>query len=86
MPYQVAIRRNADGVARVHNVPNFDWDEDAAWMWTEGNYSCDCNRALFFAWAAGDDAPEDRECTDGLFTAVYAELPDGTPVVVDLET
>jgi hypothetical protein len=30
-------------------------------MWAEGNYSCDCNRALFFAMAV-DEEDTDVSC------------------------
>jgi hypothetical protein len=37
-----------------------DYTELAAdYMWTEGNYSCDCNRRLFMARALGEPEPED---------------------------
>ena len=34
------------------------------WQWTEGNYSCDCNRKIFF-----DDIgyQEDVDCSEGLY-------------------
>ena len=32
-------------------------------MWTEGNYACDCNRALFFLGGGSDDVP----CTETRF-------------------
>ena len=35
--------------------------EGIEYMWTEGNYSCDCNRELFIKRQQGEDAP-DREC------------------------
>jgi len=37
-----------------------DYDYDAAdFMWTEGNYACDCNRRLFMARALGAEEPKD---------------------------
>lgn len=37
-----------------------DYTELAAdFMWTEGNYACDCNRRLFMARALGTDEPKD---------------------------
>ena len=29
------------------------WDEDDEFLWSEGNYACDCNRGHFFARALG---------------------------------
>jgi hypothetical protein len=39
---------------------------DALYIWTEGNYACDCNRHIFFErfW---DREPDDRECSDGRY-------------------
>lgn len=38
---------------------------ELAWftfLWSDGNYSCDCNRALFFADANGEARPSDPPC------------------------
>lgn len=48
----VYIRRNSDRVVR--DVLEPDW-ETADFCWIEGNYSCDCNRYLFFERAEGGD-------------------------------
>lgn len=43
-----------------------DGSGPALFIWTDGNYSCDCNRALFFLRAAGDDEDWDAiVCGDG---------------------
>lgn len=36
-------------------------DEPFIWIWEEGNFACDCNRALF----SGDG---DIECSDGKYS------------------
>lgn len=42
-----------------------DYPEDAAiWMFTEGNYSCDCNRSLFIRRQFGEDAIPELSCGD----------------------
>jgi hypothetical protein len=46
--YSVTIIRNSDG-ERATISHDGDWDEGAEFIWSEGNYSCDCNRAIFFA-------------------------------------
>ena len=42
-------------------------DDDGTFIWDEGNYGCDCNRALFLARAKGLDEPsiEDTPCNTG---------------------
>lgn len=78
------------GEMRTHSGPAYGMTASGAdFMFREGNYSCDCNRALFFARAIGEAEPWDRECSgakneflvtsvrlDGV--AVYGEeLPEG---------
>ena len=36
-----------------------DHEDLGEFMWTDGNYSCDCNRALFHARARGAPDPEE---------------------------
>lgn len=50
----VDITRTADGVTRRHTLHDVD-REGARFMWTDGNYGCDCNRHLWFERAAGRD-------------------------------
>jgi hypothetical protein len=66
----VEIVRLADGAVRrmpLAKASGLDWTEEGSdYMWSEGNYACDCNRALFFARAAGEPDP-DRPCGDSAF-------------------
>lgn|SRR5687768_1587123 len=63
----VEIRRNSDGVVRRYVDEH--WLSD--FIWSEGNYACDCNRHLFFERAGGNepysdpDYPNPDDCTDG---------------------
>jgi hypothetical protein len=64
------IRDNATGVVREHESHEtmMDGDPDPGdFIWSDGNYSCDCNRRLFFARAAGEDEDWDGGCSDGLY-------------------
>jgi hypothetical protein len=49
----------------VRVVP-VDWT-DNDYMWSEGNYACDCNRALFFARAKGGELDPPRSCSRGKY-------------------
>ena len=63
----VEIRKNADGVVRKYVDP-YPWGEGSDYLWSDGNYGCDCNRYLFFMRAAGEDEGEliaDRCGDDG---------------------
>ena len=48
-------------------------DDNVKFLWTEGNYGCDCNRGLFFHRAKG--LPDtDNPCNEGLYAVT---LDDG---------
>jgi len=64
-PCKVYIRRNSDGLIRCYE--ELDWHEDSEYpyfIWSEGNFACDCNRYLFWCRAAdepeSEDGPEHR--------------------------
>lgn len=89
----VTIRRNADGEVRVAHLPNSaairpDPDGYPDYYWSDGNASCDCNRARYWHLGDGSEAPEDTPCGDDGYTVlsitqdddptvVYAEEPSG---------
>lgn len=81
--YRVLLRNNNTGEERWHHT-DIPWEDHTWSMWTLGAYGCDCNRHLLFERAAGRE-PEDDECGCGStrYTAVYAELPDGTREELD---
>jgi len=43
----IEILRVSDGAVRSY-LDESPWGIDCEFMWSEGNYSCDCNRAKFF--------------------------------------
>lgn len=65
MSYTVHIRKNATGETRVY-LEAMPWEEQTERMWSEGNYSCDCNRHLLLERAGGRQ-PELEEGGDGLW-------------------
>jgi hypothetical protein len=52
------IRRNSDGAIRRDPNP---WDWHGDFIWEEGNFSCDCNRYLFWCRAADEPEAEDED-------------------------
>ena len=56
---RVEIRRNSDGAVAVSENEHVGWYQ---YQWENGNYSCDCNRELFFFRARGEEEPEDNDC------------------------
>lgn len=83
MSYKVAIRNNLTGEVRVHN-DKYEWGESSDFLWTEGNYGCDCNRHLFFERTGGRE-PDDTEdgCSSWRYTIDYVELEDGTRIKLE---
>jgi hypothetical protein len=82
--FLVALRNNETGEVRLYR-DNITWDDDHShFMWTDGNYGCDCNRHMMFQRAHGDASDWDTPCGDERYTALYALLPDGTRKPLDL--
>lgn len=81
MAYTVRMRNNETGEVRDLSM-DFEWPEsDGDFLWSDGNYACDCNRALFFFnW--GPEA-EDRHCGVDGFSVQSITLPDGRMVYSD---
>lgn len=76
----VTIRRNRDGVVREFEetqIKHHDEDAPSGFIWEEGNYSCDCNRALFFARAGGESDDFDAECGEGAYSVNVRNPVDG---------
>lgn len=71
--------RNSDRLIRTmqENGP----ENVLVFMWSDGNYSCDCNRALFFANTVGDPDP-DQECGDKAYS-VRITSENGSVLHVD---
>lgn len=88
MTYRVALRKNDTGEVRMIDFA-FQWEpESHFYLWSDGgNYSCDCNRALFWIRADGREPTDDEfasvKCGETRFTALYAELPDGSRTTLD---
>jgi len=62
----VHITRVADEETRTIDLP-WTGSEGDDYMWSEGNYACDCNRALFFARANGEPDPKILWCSRGKY-------------------
>lgn len=69
----VEVRKNDTGEIRefVNDYELLEIGDSApsTFMWADGNYSCDCNRALFFLRAGEEDDSEDETpCGDGAYS------------------
>lgn len=52
MSYVAAITDRTTGETRTEKF-DLEWGEGSDYLWSDGNFGCDCNRAQFFAVAAG---------------------------------
>jgi hypothetical protein len=81
--YKVAIRNNKTKEIRLCDSGS-SWNEHSDFWWLEGNMSCDCNRHLLFERAGGREPElEECKCSDGMYSVLYAEMPDGTRIVLE---
>jgi hypothetical protein len=81
------IRRNADAVVRRH-PRTWEWDDDGEgspdFMWSEGNFSCDCNRHNFFQQAGGVlNAYECTACSETLYSVRLTSVESGSVLYQD---
>ncbi len=70
MGITVELTRLADGVVREYPM-DIKFNE---YIWADGNFSCDCNRELFFLRAADEDEPDETDCGDERFAVrIYSD-------------
>lgn len=85
MTLSITILESSTGrvVQYVDTFPDND-DDSVLWMWSEGNYSCDCNRGRWFKGAVGDTDAEtcEFECDGGVYKAMV--IRDGRILFNDL--
>jgi hypothetical protein len=76
----VQIRHNESGEVRTTRewaiYEPQDGETPNAFMYEEGNYSCDCNRHLFFHRAVGVE-PDDHDCGDGAYSVNLVNPKNG---------
>lgn len=87
---QVRIRENSSGLVRTwSDHAGFTDDseqEPSIFIWTEGNYSCDCNRRLFFLWACGEAEADgdERACSDTEYSIEVINPANGRVIYSEL--
>ena len=77
MKAKIEIRRNADNEF-CRYVESYNDPDVLDYMWSDGNYGCDCNRALFFARYRGEEEL-DFECGEGAYSV---RITDGLGKVI----
>ena len=87
MILEIKVVENATGAIATGDFDTKNDDIDlAVYQWEDGNFSCDCNRSLFFSRFSGTLDRACGDCGDTLFSveildkktgrAVYSELND----------
>lgn len=79
--YTVRFREVATNQER-EKVYEFKWEEGSDFWWSDGNFSCDCNRELEFERAGGHE-PKDitkTKCSEGRYKVVWIKTSDGETV------
>jgi hypothetical protein len=80
----ITIRDNSTGVVRTGLMKEYQY-YDSDWIWSDGNYSCDCNRTLFFARIGGDPEPTDEKCGHDRFDITVVDAVTGKTIYDELE-
>lgn len=77
MSYKILICNNASNEERLCEIDG-EWGEASEYLWTEGNYGCDCNRHLFFERSKGlKPSIDDAKCGESQYSIRYAIDGDG---------
>lgn len=83
----VALTDTRTGVTREFPFTGSADPGAVEFHWSEGNYGCDCNRALFFARAGGEPAdPGDFPCGEGRYRADVRDAVTGEVLYRDAPT
>jgi len=63
MAYKMKITDQQTGESVIWEDKEYHYND---YMWEDGNYSCDCNRELFFKRVKGEDPElEETQCNVG---------------------
>jgi hypothetical protein len=79
--YNVSICKLATGETRVYREDS-TWNYTNEFMWTEGNFACDCNRAMMFQRAGGEEQTWDHDCGDDQYSVLQITDKDGAVLLM----
>ena len=86
--FHVKIRRNSDGAIVEFDDDCMTIDERGpnVFNWEENNYSCDCNRKLFFHRALGEELEhEEIPCGFGEYSVELSNPYSGRVIYTEME-
>lgn len=69
MGYEVLLRRNKTGEQQAVMMDGA-WDDLEKYLWTDGNWACDCNRHELFCRAAGQEVRAVPPCGESEYSAL----------------
>lgn len=70
----VYVRRNSDGCMRMWKANDWHAHTVDRTDWTDGKYSCDCERQKFFSWANNEDEPDKPQtCSTDKFSILLMD-------------
>lgn len=80
-------RSNHSPLSAERIQPTWESEEDVlsgmVFMYTDGNYSCDCNKTLFWCRSQQLEEPEHPPCGDTMVLAKLTAIrPDGSEVEI----
>jgi len=71
---EVGIQRTSDGVIASGVIEGLFFSR---FVWEEGNFSCDCNREIFFNDFLGVESDDDIECSEGRYLVRVVDADTG---------
>lgn len=57
------------------------WNDTNEFIWSEGNFACDCNRHMMFQRANGEEPEWGTPCGKSRYSVLEIELPNGKVVL-----
>ena len=87
--YWLTIRQNSDGLERKKTEPEYgEWEDNedghTEFLWSDGNYACDCNRQLFWNRIAAEPDESLKLCSQHLYSVKLTDK-DGNILYSDYD-
>lgn len=82
---RIFVRHNPTMVSRFWCEDQSEpWnDETSDFLWSEGNYACDCNRSLFFNRAGDEPDDKNHSCGNEVYSLMIEDAVTGERLYAD---
>ena len=78
LPVTVSLTRTADGKTVEYKDELYQTkDYDGTFIWSTGNFACDCNRYLFFQREINESEDDDFPCSEGKYRVNWIKDESG---------